>query len=508
MGRFIPRGIEPHGGRGKAGWPILLTFALLVAAPVGAFAQSGDGTRTYYVPSRSFNIPFSFRGMENDPRIEVLLNVSTDGQLYRHVATAKPHEQRFFFPAPSDGLYTFIVQTRDASNALTPADLRNAAEKIRICVDTQKPVIEELTAVPGQDNSLPTIRWRITEDNLKEIWADYRPASSPEWMPLFLPVQKDGNHTWKPSWGGELEVRMQAVDKANNKSEIKTLRLRAADNVTRMPPPPDTAVAGKVMHVKSKTFQLQYTLDDQTVGPSQVERVDIWKIHPGQRWEKCKEKGNQQGAATVTVESSGRWGFRLIPRSGAGLAEPDPKPGDAPDIWVEVDDKKPQVTVTKVTVTQEPDGGYLTVYWTADDAFLRAMPITIYLASPQGGEWKKVASDLPNTGSWRQLTEVLEKGGYGFEFLVKVEAIDEAENTGEGKWRDVVKIDLRIPRIKDIKVNPGGAAASGGQDAYAPSRNNMNTPQPPLTSPSGQSFPPVLPSSSNGTNGGFSNPKR
>jgi hypothetical protein len=521
MGRFIPRGIEPHGGCGKAVWPVLLACALLVAAPVRLFAQMSDGLRTYYVPSRSFKIPFNFRGMENDPRIEVLLNVSPDGQQYRQVATARPQDQRFFYSAPSDGCYYFIVQTRDASGALTPADLRNAAERIRIYVDSQDPIIEALESVPSRETSLPTIHWTIQETNLKEIWADYRSISGSEWVPLFLPVEKDGQHTWKPSWGGELEVRMQAVDKAGRRSEIRTLRLRVADNVTRMPPPAEPAGAGKVMHVKSKTFQLDYTLDDQTIGPSQVASVDIWKIHAGQGWKKCPEKGQARGPASVTVETTGRWGFRLIPRSGAGLAERDPQPGDTPDIWVEVDDRQPQVKITNVTVTKEPDGDYLTVYWKADDAFLRSMPISILMAGSlqaPAAEWKELpnASGLPNTGSWRQKIKDLNLGDR-YEFALKVTAIDEAGNLGSDQWSTLVKVDLMIPRIKHIEVKPGAAAGGGGHDAYSGQRTppfggqlSSSLPQSPLAPPSGQLqlSNPSLPSTTNGTGGGFATPDK
>jgi hypothetical protein len=463
MGRFIPRGSGPHLRRGKAVWPMLLTCGLLVAASGTLFAQPGDNIQTYYIPTRSFRIPFNVA--ENDPRLEVLLHVSTDERTYRYVASARTNERRFFFPAPADGWYSFIVQTRDAAGVLTPPDLRGVAPSLRVCVDTQSPVIESLS-VDALPDSLPKIRWKIAEANLKEILADYR-ALGGEWIPLFLPVQKEGEQPFKPSWPGELEVRMLALDKAGNRSEVRLQRLRAADNVSRMPPPQEPAGNSKTMYVKSKTFQLHYSLDLQTVGPSQVSSVDIWKLSRGQGWRKCSEKGTPQGPATVSVDAAGRWGFRLIPRSGVGLAERDPQPGDAPDIWVEVDDRPPHVQVSNVTVIPEADGGYLTVYWKADDAFLRPMPITIFLASPEGKDWFAVAKDLSNTGSWRQRIEDL-KLGERYEFALKVEAVDEAGNVGSAQWRDTVKVDLKVPRIKHIEVKPG--AALGGQETYGGSR--------------------------------------
>ena len=462
MGRFIPRGSGPPISRGNAVWLVLLTCGLFFTMPIQLFAQAGESVRTFYCPDRSFYIPFTLH--ENAPPLEILLNVSTDGRNYHYSASARPPDRRFHFPAPADGWYYFIVQTRDVSGALSPENLRGATPSIRICVDTQNPIIDSFTADTSSENALPTIRWKITEPNLKEILADYRSTSGGDWVPLFLPLSGVGAHTWKPSLYGELEVRLMAVDKAERRSEVRTLRLQVSNNVARMPPPQEQAGASKVMFVRSKTFHLDYKLDAETVGPSSVSGVDIWKLHPGDGWRKCQEKGGATGPATVSVERSGRWGFRIIPRSGVGLKEPDPKPGDAPDIWVEVDDKKPNVVVTKVIVKQEADGGYLTVYWKAGDEFLRSLPITIYRASPRGGAWTAIASNLPNTGYWRQKTEELNLG-QDYEFTLKVEAIDEAGNIGENQWAETVKVDLKIPRIKSIEVKPDGASGGGQQNS-------------------------------------------
>lgn len=519
MGRYIPRGIELPGGRGKSVRLIVLACGLLFAAAVGLSAQSGQTIRTFYVPALSFNIPFSTT--ENDPRIvDVLLYVSSDGKNYRHVDTVRPTARRFYFSTRGDGWYSFIVQTRDQSGVLHPADLREASPSIRVCVDTQSPIIEQLTAIPARQGGSPGIRWQIKEENLKDIRAEYRSVRGGEWLPLFLPIQDEGTHTWKPHWGGELEVRMWAQDKANQWSEMKSVHLRVADNVSGMRPPPEPAGGGKVMYVNSKTFHLQYQLDQATVGPSSVKSVDIWKLHPGRAWQKCKETGTPSGSATVTVESAGRWGFRLIPRSGVGLAEPDPRPGDAPDIWVEVDDKPPQVHVTNVTVLQEPDGGYLTVYWKADDPFLRAMPITILWKDPHGSEWTPLARELPNTGSWRQRTDALNLGGDRYEFDLQVTAVDEAGNVGADQWREVVKVDLKIPRIKSIEVKPSGAPSGAGREVQggppsAPYRGQAGgrLPQSPLTTggslPLGNQPPKrSSPSPLTGSDKNFSQPRR
>jgi hypothetical protein len=316
---------------------------------------------------------------------------------------------------------------------------------------------------------LPVIRWAIEEANFYEVWADYRSTKGGPWYPLLLPAQANGDFRWKPAIGGELEVRMQARDKAGNQSEPKTVLVRVADTVAGMPPPE----ASNVIHVKSRTFQLKFDLDNR--GPSGVQRVEVWKIRPGGSWQKCREHGDGASPIQLTVDLSGRWGFRLIPRNGVGLAERDPQPGDPPDIWVEVDDKRPDVKVTKVTVTPSSDGGYLTVYWMANDTFLRANPITISISPDGQRDWKPLAPDLPNTGNWSHKTDELNLGS-AYQFYLKVSAIDEAGNAGEDQWRETVKVDLKIPRVSGVKVISPAASPSSSPSSAAPEGQQMSRP--------------------------------
>ncbi len=466
MGRIIPRGAEPRTGRTQAVGHVLLTCALFAAAPAGLFAQGTDAVRTYWVPTRSFNIPFS---TGTDPRlVDMLLHVSTDnGQTYRHAASARPSDRRFFFQAQGDGWHFFIVQTRDRDNVLAPSDLRGAAPSIRVCVDTQKPVIN-LRQIPSQDGYPIAIEWSIQDANFDDLYAEYRSVNGGDWYPLFLPRTASGKHEWTPAVSGDLEVRLQAIDRAKNKAAPLTVTIKPDPRKAALSPV-SQASPGDVKHVKNKTFQLDYQLDEGTIGPSDVKGVEIWKMHPGGPWQKCRETGSPKGPATVTVDTSGRWGFRLIPRSGVGLAEPDPRPGEAPDLWVEVDDRAPQVKITNVVVSPGADSGRMTVTWTASDPFLARQAITISYSPLEHEDWK-VLEKCDNSGSFSCEPQ---KIGLPYQFFIKVEAADEAGNVGADRWREPIKVDLKVPRIKRIEVKPGEArepssAAPQTQRPYSP----------------------------------------
>jgi hypothetical protein len=512
MGRFIPRSNEPGGRRRAALGRVALTCCLLLAAPVVVSAQSADNVRTAYLREPIFNIPFTPR--PNDSNIALYLYVSRDRQPYRFVASAWSwaRDHRFLFDArkvvapgqPIDGWYVFVVQT-NSNGVWSPPNVQDAPPELRVCIDTQPPKITEFKnlAAPG---SYPVLTWNVEDANFDDVRAEYRVPGSTNWVPLPLPRRQRGEYPWQPSadLGSDFEVRLQARDRADNQSQSQpiSVRIEASAAVSAMPPRTEASGFIPILHVQKPTFDLSYDVDNQ--GPSGVQRIDVWKMRPGSPWQKCKEQGEgNQKKVTVSVPYPGRWGFRLIPRNGVGLAEPDPRTGDPPDVWVEVDDKAPQVSVTNVSVSPPAEGGYLTVYWKASDTYLRAAPINLWYAATPQAQWKPLASNLPNNGSWSEPIERLRKRIYDetkvelpFEFHLKVTAVDEAGNRGEATWRDIVKIDLQIPRIKIIKPDSASPSETPVGGDYRP-QSSLRTPQTPSgTLPSMDGVPGFPPSSS------------
>jgi hypothetical protein len=381
------------------------------------------------------------------------------------------------------------VQTRDQGNVLAPADLRGVPPNIRICVDTQKPVVRLEAA--KQQGWPAAIHWEIEDENFEDIRADYRSVNGGDWYPLLLPREAKKDFGWVPAVGGKLEVSLRARDKAGNMSEPSTVTVEPDPQSAKNPPPVESSGgkdANEVKYVRSKKFQLDYQIDKDSLGPSGVKSVDIWKMHERGPWQKCDKAGTPEGPATVTVESAGRWGFRLIPRSGVGLAEPAPRPRDLPDLWVEVDEQAPRVDINRLLVGRGADAGNLTVSWTASDKFLRARPIAVFYRNGEQGEWKEVARDLPNTGSYT--FKPLQLDPQLYQLHVRVTAIDEAGNEGQAESKEPVKVDLKVPRIKQIHVRPNeGEQQSRGPSPSPAPPQDMSLPGSPPPSPT----PPATP---------------
>jgi hypothetical protein len=429
----------------------LARLALLAAlglglAPAALPAQGTVGI--FYYRQRSFAIPFYFDPGERQVR-QVLLHVSEDyGKTYQHVANAAPADGKFQFTARHDGWYWFTVQTQRLDGRLFPTNLYTVQPGLKVYVDTQPPEVT-LRAVQPQEGTV-AVEWAVKDDTLDllTLKLDYRLAGSKGgWIALNVQQLARAQFGWTPAVNGPCEVRLRVSDRAQNQAE-------ALATVTPVPgarPGPGGAAGGaRVVHVRSRTFQLNYAIEN--VGPSNVKNVEVWMTRDTRSWSKYADDAKATGPYTLTVRAEGRWGFTLIPRSGVGLAQKPPEVGQQPQIWIEVDETKPAVRLLGVKVGQGAEAGKLTITWKADDRFLQAQPITIKYATAATGPWTEMRGKLENTGTYTHATE-----GLPYEFYVLVEAVDEAGNVGTDQTRETVKVDLKIPRIEKLEVLAGEA---------------------------------------------------
>ena len=206
-----------------------------------------------------------------------------------------------------------------------------------------------------------------------------------------------------------MKAHIQVQDKAHNPAEYKTPPNRGGvvgagptPAVGVSPAPAYNPPVPNVTMVNTKDVQLDFDIQD--VGSSQVKGVEVWYTQDGRTWTKLPEDAPPKPPYTVKLPGEGRYGITLIARSGVGLGLPTPKPGDAPQVWVEVDTTKPEVKNLNVEVNRGQDLGTLTVHWIAKDLHMRANPITIsYKDAKEGAadQWQIMAANIPNPANGR-----------------------------------------------------------------------------------------------------------
>jgi hypothetical protein len=454
-----------RGGLGRAPMRKLLLVALASLALAGAAPAQDGGV----LPSRfrTFRIPFTV-----DPKLtkirQVQLYVSTDqGQTWQPSATAPPDQRYFLFAAERDGLFFFAVQYLDLDNRVSPPTMQGAQPNLKVLIDTAPPTVQ-VQALPPRGNEVG-VSWVIRDENLDygsdALRLEYRQAGALAWLPLVPPAGANQLY-WNPQTPAAIEVRLQAKDRAGNvglgaaavslagnanapgQGAVPNPNAFAPDTLQNMVNPP---ADHERKLVGSKRITLNYEVKE--VGPSGVAGVELWYTTNGRSWNKYPYKLDdpKQSFVSFDVEGEGLYGITLVAKSGVGLSERTPQLGDRPQVWIEVDLTRPVVQLQNVLVGSGVDKGKLTIAWSARDKNLGREPITLSYAKDPQGPWETLAEKQPNTGRYVWTMPQ----GVPYQFHVKVEAADQAGNLGDAITDSLVKVDLALPKVRILTVEPG-----------------------------------------------------
>jgi hypothetical protein len=201
--------------------------------------------------------------------------------------------------------------------------------------------------------------------------------------------------------------------------------------------------------VKNKQVTLQYALDK--VGPSGIGKVELWLTQDdGLSWRRYAEDPDVKAPMpsgkyqrTVDLPGEGVFGITLVVRSRAGLGKAPPKPGDPPQMRIEVDTTAP-VAELFVPAPETGRRDALRLTWSAHDPnhqSLAANPITLEWAENKAGPWRTIAAHIPNTGKyvWQLPANMPDR------VYLRLKARDAAGNEGVAETPEPQLVDLSEP---------------------------------------------------------------
>ena len=201
--------------------------------------------------------------------------------------------------------------------------------------------------------------------------------------------------------------------------------------------------------VKSRRFQIGYTLDD--VGPSGVSSVELYITqNNGEKWYLYGIDEDRTTPFGVEVHEDGVYGFSLRVRSGAGLSAAAPQAGERPAIIVVVDQTPPSVQIMPPRQGTGRDHNRVLLSWQVSDQNLIDRPISLSYASSPNGPWEPITGWIRNTGSYDWAIGP----GLPQRLFVRITARDAAGNVARAESPHAVVVDLSRPtaRIVDIEV--------------------------------------------------------
>lgn len=220
------------------------------------------------------------------------------------------------------------------------------------------------------------------------------------------------------------------------------------------------AVTPKVptMFVNNRKIRLNYNVSE--VGPSGVSAIELWATRDGRTWQRYSNEPPPAGPLVVHVAEEGRYGFTIVVRSGTGLASPAPQTGEAPQLWVVVDETKPVVKFQETPVVKYQEKGVelgtMLISWTASDVHLASQPISLQFSTSKEGPWTMIASDLENTGTyrWEMPKDV------PYQFYLRLQGVDRAGNIGSALTAEPIKVDMNRPKGTILGVETEMPAAT------------------------------------------------
>ena len=198
--------------------------------------------------------------------------------------------------------------------------------------------------------------------------------------------------------------------------------------------------------VNHHIFDLEYQVDD--VGPSGVSAVELFVTEDGgQHWFTYGNDDDVRSPVLIDTRGEGTFGFAVRVRNGLGFADDAPQPGQAPEMFVTVDESLPAIELAQPVM--RTDGfGTIQLSWQVREKNPASTPVRLEYAAAPNGPWTPVFD-------WQ-----FDQSGYQWgvrpgtptQLYFRLLARDAAGNVATAQTTQAVVVDLRRPVGRLLRV--------------------------------------------------------
>src|SRR5262249_39607039 len=144
--------------------------------------------------------------------------------------------------------------------------------------------------------------------------------------------------------------------------------------------------------------------------------VELWQTRDGLTWHKHAETTDRGKGFTVNVPEEGRYGFKVVVRRDSVASQPQPRAGEQPQVWVDVNvtppvialleperfrrEPKPKGLFDPPTLLRDGQRWGMILHWRVTGTNLTDRPITLSYAATPNGPWTPIAANVANTGRY------------------------------------------------------------------------------------------------------------
>ena len=203
---------------------------------------------------------------------------------------------------------------------------------------------------------------------------------------------------------------------------------------------------------RSRRFAWDYEMPAERPNATRL-RVELWSTRDGGlSWQKAAVDDDDVSPINVVLPAAGLYGFRLeimpdVPDSSTG-----PRPGDAAESWIGIDEDPPHVEFLGAARLSESDTSGIVIRYTSRDQ-LPAPKTARLLFSPNAeGPWATIATAVENQGEYRwQPDRVTPARVY-----LRIEVADAAGNVGAATSPEPVTVSTTrvVGRLGGVRTLP------------------------------------------------------
>lgn len=225
----------------------------------------------------------------------------------------------------------------------------------------------------------------------------------------------------------------------------------ASPTPLRLPPRPEQAnqfAPGTYFLVNSRRFRLRY----QVAGlrEEQVGAIAIFgSTDLGKTWRLWTTDLDKRSPVDISVDDQGRFAFRVVVTSAAGITSEIPQPGTTPELVVDVDLTAPLPRIIAAPYGKDPNQASVLIRWQCDATDLASTPVALAYSHAAAGPWTTITAAAPNTGEYNwELQPNLPSAVF-----LRMAVRDLAGNQGFHQLEQPINIAPLIPRGRILGID-------------------------------------------------------
>jgi hypothetical protein len=203
---------------------------------------------------------------------------------------------------------------------------------------------------------------------------------------------------------------------------------------------------------RSRRFAWDYEMPADRPNATRL-RVELWSTRDGGlSWQKTAVDDDAVSPINVVLPAAGLYGFRLEIVPDVPDASTGPRPGDAAESWIGIDEEPPYVEFLGAARLSESETSGIVIRYTSRDQ-LPAPKTARLLFSPNAeGPWATIATAVDNQGEYRWQPDRATPA----RVYLRVEIADAAGNVGAVTSPEPVTVSTTrvVGRLGGVRTLP------------------------------------------------------